>query len=145
MAAWLFAIPFPLVVAHEGHEHEASQPSQALQPSDHQRIVARSKSFDIVAVPQGHEITIYLDRSDNNQPIAGALVTIEGDGNTVSAKQIEAGTYIADADWIEGPGVHHLTIMVTVGQDRQQFTGTVGAAPPGAVVPQRGSSRKSVV
>src|SRR4051812_24502026 len=79
LAAWLFSIP-TFVAAHEGHDHAAPQPSQALQASDHARFVARSKNFDLVTVSQGHAITIYLDRADNNEPIAGAAITIEGDG-----------------------------------------------------------------
>lgn len=94
----------------------------------------------MVTVSQGHAITIYLDRADNNEPIVGAHVTIEGDGNTVSAKQSDAGTYVADADWIEGAGIHRVTITVTAGEVRQQFTGTLGATPPAAVAPERGSS-----
>lgn len=138
LAAWLFAIP-TFVAAHEGHDHAAPQPSQALQASDHARFVARSKTFDLVTVSQGHAITIYLDRADNNEPIAGAAITIEGDGNTNTAKQTEAGTYVADSAWIAGAGVHRVTISVTVGDDKQQFTGTLGAAPA-AAAPSRGSS-----
>jgi cobalt-zinc-cadmium efflux system membrane fusion protein len=137
LATCLFAIPFPFLAAHEGHDHEAAQPAQALQPSDHQRIVARSNAFDMVTVSQGHEITIYLDRSDSNEPVAGATVTVEGEGHKAAAKQTEAGTYVADADWIESAGAHSLTITVTSGHDTQQFTGTLGAA---ATAPARGSS-----
>jgi cobalt-zinc-cadmium efflux system membrane fusion protein len=140
LAAWLVAIPFQFLAAHEGHDHEAAQPSQQLQPSDHHRFVTRSKSFDLVTVFQGDKITIYLDRVDNNQPVAGALITIEGDGKTISAKQIGAGTYVADANWIAGAGDHRLTITVTAGHDRQQFTSTLGAIPPATLAPERGSS-----
>ena len=138
-AAWLFAMPMPFAAAHEGHDHAAPQPSQALQASDHQRFVARSKSFDLVTVSQGRAVTIYLDRADNNEPISGAVVTIEGDGSTITAKQAEAGTYVADAAWIAGAGEHRVTITVTAGDDRQQFTGSLGAAPA-AAAPNRGSS-----
>ncbi len=140
LAAWLVAIPFPFLAAHEGHDHAAAAPPQALQAADHQRIVARSKSFDLVMISQGHEITIYLDRADNNEPIAGAAVMIEGEGHTAAAKQSDPGTYIADADWIQTAGAHVVTVTVTAGDDREQFTGTLGAGPPAAAAPQHGSS-----
>lgn len=139
LATWLVAITSPYVSAHEGHDHEAAAPpSQQLQAADHQRFVARSKLFDMVTVAQGHEVTVYLDRADNNEPIAGAIVTIEGDGKKAIAIQAEPGAYIADADWIASAGVHAVTITVTAGEARQQFTGTLGAVP--AAAPQRGSS-----
>jgi len=89
---------------------------------------------------QGHDITIYLDRADNNEPIAGAAVMIEGEGHTAAAKQSNPGTYIADADWIETAGAHAVTITVTAGDTHEKFTGTLGAGLPAAATAQHGSS-----
>lgn len=137
LALWLLAIPVPFLAAHEGHDHEAAQPAQPLRSADHARFVARTSAFDMVTTSQGRTVTIYLDRADTNAPVDSAVVTVEGEGHTSTAKQTEPGTYVADADWIDSNGAHALTITVVAGHERQQFTGTLGAAGP--AVPKRGS------
>ena len=76
--------------AHEGHDHDATMaapPGVSLSP----RLVARSDDFELVGVARGRTLSIYLDRSADNQPVLGAKLEFEVDGQTMLATAEPSG------------------------------------------------------
>ena len=60
----IFAAP---ALAHEGHD-DAPPPKQGAAVP---RLVAEGSDVELVAVAQGHTLTIYLDRIATNAPVRG--------------------------------------------------------------------------
>lgn len=86
--------------AHGGEDHgdeaKAPAPTVAIAP----RAVAQSEDFELVAVleegkPGGGQLSLSLDRFATNEPIVGAKLEIEGDGQNVVAKETSPGVYVA--------------------------------------------------
>jgi membrane fusion protein, heavy metal efflux system len=92
-AFWLVAIAFALtfpVLAHEGHVHEAPSPTAA---SGLPRLLTNSESYELVAILDGKQLTIYLDRFADNEPVTDASIEVAVEGETVTAERNPDGTY----------------------------------------------------
>ena len=96
--------------AHEGHD-EGPAPQQAAAVP---RLVAEGSDIELVAVAQGHTLTIYLDRMATNEPVTGAKIEVTGEGVTPGAvEELGNGVYEIDAEWVDAPGSKPLTFTVT--------------------------------
>ncbi|MBA2124962.1 hypothetical protein DLM45_01810 [Hyphomicrobium methylovorum] len=108
----LFAFAAPLA-AHEGHDHEdqkANAPAAVQLP----RMEVTGDGLELVAVSAGHDLTIYLDKSDTNEPIDGATISVVADGGeTAAARPAGQGTYMAEAHWAEAPGTKAVKFTIT--------------------------------
>lgn len=103
----LSAVP---VLAHEGHDDAPAPKQGAAVP----RLVAEGSDVELVAVAQGHTLTIYLDRITTNVPIAGAKIEVAGEGLTpATAEDLGNGVYEIDGAWLDEPGSKPLTFTVT--------------------------------
>src|SRR4249920_3947548 len=101
--------------AHEGHEDNAamaSPPGVSLSP----RLVARSDDFELVGVARGRTLSIYLDRAADNQPVTGAKLDLEVDGQTTSATAEPSGIYTLTADWVAQAGHHDVIVTIVAEQ-----------------------------
>ena len=58
--------------AHEGHDHDAAPlpASVSIAP----RAEATSDAFELIAIAEGSELAIYLDRFATNEPVQGAAI-----------------------------------------------------------------------
>jgi len=94
-----------------GHSHGESEPAQqAAAP----RLVAEGSDVELVAVAQGHTLTIYLDRIATNAPVEGAKIEIAGEGLApAAAKDLGNGVYEIEGPWVDEPGSKPLTFTVT--------------------------------
>jgi RND family efflux transporter MFP subunit len=100
--------------AHEGHDHEVAPPAIAhISP----RAEAQSAAFELVAVPKGGELEIWLDRFDTNAPVEGASISLETPAGSVEAVAIGPGHYRAPAPWAAKPGRTDLIFTVMAGND----------------------------
>ena len=103
-----------LSFAHEGHDHDASPPAIAhVSP----RAEAQSAAFELVAVPKGGELEIWLDRFDTNAPVEGASISIETPAGSVEAVAEGPGLYRIPAPWATKPGRIDLIFTVIAGND----------------------------
>jgi cobalt-zinc-cadmium efflux system membrane fusion protein len=103
-----------LALAHEGHDHDA--PQAAAGPANvAARGEAASESFELVAVAQGAELIIYLDRFATNAPITGATIEVETPAGAAKAEERDDGTYRLPAPWLAGAG--HLDLIFTISAD----------------------------
>lgn len=97
-------------LAHEGHD-DAPPPKQGAAVP---RLVSEGSDVELVAVAQGHTLTIYLDRITTNSPVAGAKIEVAGEGLTpTAAEDLGNGVYEIDGAWVDEPGSKPLTFTVT--------------------------------
>jgi cobalt-zinc-cadmium efflux system membrane fusion protein len=103
-----------LASAHEGHDHDA--PAEAAGPASvAARGEAASENFELVAVAQGAELLIYLDRFATNAPITGATIEVETPAGPAKAEERDDGSYRLAAPWLANAG--HLDLLFTVSAD----------------------------
>jgi RND family efflux transporter MFP subunit len=103
-----------LSFAHEGHDHDAAPPAIAhVSP----RAEAQSTAFELVAVPRGGELEIWLDRFDTNAPVEGASISLETPDGSVEGVATGPGQYRVPAPWATKPGRTDLIFTVMAGND----------------------------
>lgn len=117
--------------SHEGHD-DAAPPAIATQVAP--RAAGESDEFELVAVLQGKELTLYLDRYTSNEPVVGAQVEVEGGGFKGVAAETAPGVYSMAAAALAGPGRHALTVSVQAGDIADLLTATLDVAKPAAEV-----------
>ncbi len=112
-------------LAHEGHGHgDAPKPVVATAAPT---METSSPDFELVAVAQGKSLVVYLDRFATNEPVTGATVEVDADGEAVTASPVsgEEGVYRLDAPWVSKPGSHEMTVSVTAADAADLLIGTL--------------------
>lgn len=110
--AFLAATPLHSAAAHGDHGAAPAASATSLP-----RLESEGMGVELVAVAEGHTLTIYLDRSDTNAPIDGATVEVAGEGiASAKAEPRGEGRYVVDAEWVHEPGTYALTFTV-LGED----------------------------
>src|SRR2546421_8313314 len=91
--------------AHEGHDHDAAPlpASVSIAP----RAEATSDAFELIAIAEGSELSIYLDRFAANEPVEGAAIEVETPNGPVTAR-VHGGSYEIPATWLSKPGRYDL-------------------------------------
>ena len=140
MAASLLLIS-PMAFAHGGEDDEAI--AKPLDISIAPRFEAHGDAAELVGVLADKNLVIYLDRIDNNAPIEGAQIEIEGPGLKGIATAMNDGVYQLPAAALIQPGIYPLTITVQAGEISDLLSANleVGAAVE-AVVPANQPSHK---
>jgi cobalt-zinc-cadmium efflux system membrane fusion protein len=116
VALALTALPFlsAQIQAHEGHDHGAPQPpiSKTIAP----RGEAASAAFELVAIPRGDALVLYLDRFATGEPIADATLEVETPAGPATAEAAPDGSYRLAAPWLatRDAKADHLDLVVTV-------------------------------
>jgi hypothetical protein len=132
----------PRAASAHGDDSVAPAPSGvSLSP----RLAARSGDFELVGVARGRTLSIYLDRSADNQPVVGAKLDVEADGQTTAATAEPDGTYTLSANWVAQPGHHAVIVTIASAQGADLLAGTLeipsimsavaDSSPIGSVVP----------
>ena len=126
----------PKLHADAGHDHGAAAPNAASPGSP--RFAATSELFEVVGVVDGRQLTLYLDRSDDNSPVLGAKLELELGGNKIDVKPRADGEFEATLAQPLKPGVFPVTATVTAGTETDLLAGELSvpeqaaAAAPGA-------------
>ena len=96
--------------AHEGHDHDAAPlpASVSIAP----RAEATSDAFELIAIAEGSELAIYLDRFATNEPVEGAAIEVETPNGPVTAR-VHGDAYRIPATWLSKPGRYDLIFTVT--------------------------------
>lgn len=100
--------------AHEGHDH-TDAPATPGSVKVAARGEATSDRFEIVAVAQGAELIVYLDRFGTNAPVENATIEIETPEGPAKAAAGDDGVYRLPAPWLAKGG--HLDLIITVNAD----------------------------
>ncbi len=121
----------PRTAAAHGDDAAApTSPGVSLSP----RLVARSADFELVGVARGRTLSLYLDRFADNQPVTGAKLDVEADGQTMSATAEPGGTYTLTANWVAQAGHHAVIVTIVSDQGSDLLAGTldIPSAPAAA-------------
>lgn len=104
-------LPVPSL-AHEGHGDEEPEPVEVKNVSP--RAEASSDLFEMLAVANGEQLIIYLDRFAGNEPVSGAEIEILADEEFEPVAARSPGVYAVP--WHPEPGSYELTIAVLAGE-----------------------------
>lgn len=92
--AFLMAGIFAVANAHEGHKHDKEiQPQSNVVAAP--TLTAVSENYELVAIVQDRQMTIYLDQFASNAPIIDADLELDFSGTVVKATRNADGTYAA--------------------------------------------------
>jgi membrane fusion protein, heavy metal efflux system len=96
--------------AHEGHDHDAAPlpASVSIAP----RAEATSDAFELIAIAEGSELAIYLDRFATNESVEGAAIEVETPNGPITART-HGDAYRVPATWLSNPGRYDLIFTVT--------------------------------
>src|ERR1700736_4643141 len=102
--------------AHEGHDHDSAPLPASISIAP--RAEATSDAFELIAIAEGDELAIYLDRFATNEPVEGAAIEVETPSGPVTAL-VHGDSYEIPASWLSKPGRYDLIFTVTakVGAD----------------------------
>jgi len=127
LAMLLFATSFA-ALGHGGEDHGAPPPpiSGNVAP----RAAAASEEFELVAVIEGKQLVVYIDRFGTNEPVTNAKVEIEGAGAKGLANEITPGTYAMKLPAAMAPAKHALTISIETGDTADLLTATLDTSLP---------------
>lgn len=130
-----FALPAP-AFAHGGDDHGHGAEA-TVSTLEYPKLESASPDLELVAVANGHKLTIYLDRSATNEPVDDAEIEVEGENiPTTKAAFKGNGTYELDGDWLDVPGTKALTFTITNAGNIDLLNGILevhapeNAAPP---------------
>jgi RND family efflux transporter MFP subunit len=133
--AMLVAVAINPVIAHEGHDHgDAPPPPAHVGP----RAEATSGAFELVAIPRGQMLVLYVDDAASNAPVTGADVEVETPEGFLDATPLGDGSYRLDAPWLAAGG--HRDLAVTVKASGVEETLTIDLDLPEAT-PAAATSR----
>lgn len=107
--------------ADAGHDHgaaAATAPGSALP-----RFTAVSENFELVGVVNGRQISLYLDRAEDNSPVKAATLELEIGGLKVALKPRGEAEFEATLAQALKPGVISVTATVIAGQETDLLAG----------------------
>ena len=114
--------------ASDGHTHGAPAPVPVTASAP--RAVAVTEEFEVVAVLDGKQLVVYVDRFASNEPVAKAKVEVEGAGLKGLAREAAPGTYLMDVAAAIAPGKHPLTISIEAGDTADLLSATLDTSQP---------------
>lgn len=122
-AAMLAAAIFiaPPAWAGDGHDHGDAAPAAAGQALP--RFSAVSESFELVGVLNGKQITLYLDRFADNNPVRSAQIELEIGGAKLKAGKQGEDEYEVVLPTEPKPGVLTVTATVIIGNETDLLAG----------------------
>lgn len=124
----------------DGHTHAAPAPAPTVGVAVAPRAAAATEDFELVAVLDGTNLTLYLDRFASNAPVTKALIEIEsGAAFKGTASEIGPGIYALPAAALARPGKHPLTITVQAGDSADLLNAMLTVGEPGTSPPHRHS------
>ncbi len=109
----------------DGHTHGAPAPVSTTADVRMPHAAAATEEFEVVAVLEGKQLVVYVDRFASNEPVANATVEVEGAGLKGLASEAAPGTYLMDVAAAIAPGKHPLTISIEAGDTADLLTATL--------------------
>jgi hypothetical protein len=129
-------MPQPASAHGDGEDAHAEAPATPGGGSLGPRIAARSGDFELVGIARGRTLSIYLDRFADNQPVLGAKLDVEVDGQAVPATADPSGVYTVTANWVAQAGRHEIVFTILSDQGSDLLAGTLNVpSAPAATKP----------
>ena len=96
------------------------------------RLALQNGDVELVAVAQGKQLVIYLDRFEDGSPIDNAEIDVTAGEETLRAARVKSGVYVVNADWAATPGKYELNFSAAGEQAFAALAGTLVVTPPKA-------------
>lgn len=108
-----------VVQAGAGHDHGTPETPTNTVANDTPRLVMSSGQFELVGIPKGKNIHLYLDDFTSNAPIQNASIELEIAGKQFKAEEEGDGTYHVTLERELTEGVHPVlaTVLTTTISD----------------------------
>jgi len=119
LLALLWAMPVQAADEH-GHDHDA--PAASTGPAL-PRFSAVSDAFELVGVVNGKQLTVYLDRFQDNAPVRDAKVDLEIGGEKLALERHADGEYAGTLAGELKPGVIAVTAAIVAGGESDIVAG----------------------
>ena len=119
-------------LAGDGHDHNAAPAAAAVLSTP--RFAAASAHFELVGVADGSLLTLYLDRFDDNEPVAAETIELTLNGKALPLDSPAPGTYAATLPAPLGPGHHPVAVRFSAAGIAETLTGTLELTPAPAAV-----------
>lgn len=112
--------------AHGPDGGHIAAPSSDASPAS-PRVAATSDRYELVGIADGHELSIYVDRFDTNEPVTDVAVAVTvGDApEALNATLRDDGVYVVESEAFEGHGALDLVFSVTGGQGDDLLVGAL--------------------
>jgi membrane fusion protein, heavy metal efflux system len=117
VALWCLGIT--PAVGHEGHDHAqpvVTSTAPTLRPGLPRpglpRLAASSEIYELVATLEGGRLTIYLDRFEDDSPVADADITVTVNEEPVAATPSGSGTYTLSSNKFSNGGLVELVFDI---------------------------------
>jgi len=114
--AALLALP---AQAHEGHDDDAPAATGTALP----RFAAESDVFELVGVVNGTHITLYLDRTEDNTPVAGAQVELDVGSMKLPVREVATGEFEGTLAAALPEGTTAVTALITTDTESDLLAG----------------------
>lgn len=108
----LVAIAFAPAFQARAHEGDVHQPAAPIAQTGLPTLVTSSESYELVAVLDGKQLTIYLDRFTDNSPVTDANIGVAIGEETVVAERNPEGTYGVSSNLFSGRGFIELVFDI---------------------------------
>jgi hypothetical protein len=112
----------------DGHSHAPPVPVPV--PLNAPRALAASEDFEVVAILEGKQLVVYVDRFASNEPVVKALVEIDGAGLKGRATEAAPGVYVIDVRSPLPPARHALTISIEADDTADLLLATLDTSQP---------------
>ncbi|BAQ46035.1 efflux RND transporter periplasmic adaptor subunit [Methylobacterium aquaticum] len=90
----------------------------------------QSDLYQVVGTLKGDRLTLYVDRAEDNEPVAGATVSVTVEGEVVPAAPNADGTYAVASPHLAEPGSNELVVVVAGPDGEDLLIGTLVVAEP---------------
>ncbi|WP_449409697.1 efflux RND transporter periplasmic adaptor subunit [Methylobacterium komagatae] len=110
------------------HSHEPAPAAAAAQGTP--RVTMQSDLYQVVGTLKGDRLTLHVDRSEDNEPVTGATVSVTVEGEAVAATANADGTYAASSPHLAEPGSNDLVVQVAGPDGEDLLIGTLVVAEP---------------
>ena len=105
--------------------HKDGTPASAAAGSGLLRFTAVSETFELVGVLQGKQLSLYLDRADDNSPVKAAQLELELGGVKLAVQPRGEGEFEATLAQELQPGVISVTATVIAGPETDLLAGEI--------------------
>jgi hypothetical protein len=135
--ALMLTLLVPAALAGPGHDHgdgghdHGEDAAAASGGSASPRFAAQSELFEAVGVLQGGELSVFVDRYDDNAPVVDATVELEsGEFKASGTLHEDHGDYSFPGAPFEKPGRYPIVLTITAGEDVDLLAGILVVPAP---------------
>lgn len=111
--------------AHGGEEHDHAAPPVATATPGMPRIALQSDLYEVVGTLHDLRLTLHVDRTEDNEPVTDAKVTVTLADVPVTATPVPGGTYVAASSRLAEPGTIDVVVSISAAGGDDLLIGTL--------------------